>query len=63
MAQCPLCLTDYDDDDEDQDGTLYECIDCGAEGFDCCVAGDNAICKECREDYLDDDDEEDDDGY
>ena len=28
---------------------VYACVECGKQGFDCCVAGTNTICNECEE--------------
>jgi hypothetical protein len=44
MELCPYC-----GDEEREDGEpVYECPECGREGFDCCVAGNNCLCNECE---------------
>lgn len=39
---CPSCGNERPEGD-----AVYECVDCGLEGFDCCVAGRNALCESC----------------
>jgi hypothetical protein len=44
---CPMCGTVYEDRPEDE--PVYSCIDCGAKGFDCCIAGNGVRCADCDE--------------
>ena len=46
MIECPNCGLERSDDPDDE---LYECVACGAEGYDCCVPGNNAICTDCED--------------
>lgn len=40
--KCPMCGLERPDGDH-----TYECVECGGEGFDCCVPGNHALCNEC----------------
>lgn len=46
VATCPNCGSEYPERDIENE-PVYECTQCGIEGFDCCVAGNNALCEEC----------------
>lgn len=42
---CPACGNKRMPDD----AHVYECPECGKNGFDCCVPGSNTLCWECDE--------------
>lgn len=42
---CPYCGNARPPDD----AYVYECPQCGKQGFDCCVPGRNTLCWECDE--------------
>jgi hypothetical protein len=43
---CPMCGSTYP---EREPEAPYTCMECGGEGLDCCVPGNNAICVNCEE--------------
>lgn len=47
-ATCPKCGLEFEDRDPATE-PVYECAVCGAEGFDCCVPGNNAVCEDCED--------------
>ena len=47
LVECPNC---GEEREKDPDDGLYECVRCGAEGYDCCVPGTRAICNDCQDD-------------
>jgi hypothetical protein len=47
-AKCTHCGMEFPDRDAKTE-PVYVCVGCGAEGFDCCVPGNNALCNECQE--------------
>lgn len=59
ITTCPYCGTPFPERDADTE-PIYECVVCGAEGFDCCIAGTGALCPACQlqESGLPDEDEE-----
>lgn len=44
-TKCPMCGLEH----TDTEPATYECIDCGGEAFDCCLAGSGMRCGECEE--------------
>ncbi len=48
VATCPGCGVTYPERNPHTE-PVYECVECGKEGFDCCVPGTGAICMECEE--------------
>ena len=48
IATCPNCGLESPDRSAD-DEPVYVCVECGMEGYDCCVPGKNAKCVECEE--------------
>lgn len=46
-AICPTCGTEYPERDAKTEAE-YECVECGAIGFDCCVPGKNSRCSDCE---------------
>lgn len=48
VATCPNCGSEYPERDAAKEPE-YVCIECGKEGFDCCVPGNNSLCNECEE--------------
>lgn len=57
MQECPSCGSERPDDEP-----VYECMECGKEGFDCCVYDNYSLCDECQEieDELEEDEDEED---
>ena len=47
LAICPNCGLEFPDRDFDKEPT-YHCVECGVEGYDCCVPGNNTRCVECE---------------
>lgn len=43
---CPMCRTIHYDAPKPR---TYVCPECGSEGYDCCIAGNNCICVQCDE--------------
>lgn len=56
MVECPLCGLERE---KDPDDGLYECSNCGAQGYDCCIPGNDALCEECEREASGDADEDD----
>ena len=52
-VECEMCGMPRDPTGE----SVYVCVNCGGEGFDCCVPGNNAICANCEDDECEHDDE------
>lgn len=44
---CPCCGLDRPEPPEGE--PMFECVNCGSEGFDCCIAGNNVKCFQCEE--------------
>jgi queuine/archaeosine tRNA-ribosyltransferase len=47
-AVCPCCGMEFENRNPATE-TVYTCVHCGVEGFDCCIPGNNARCNECSE--------------
>lgn len=47
IATCPMCGSQFDNRDAEKE-PVYECVDCGGEGFDCCVPGNHSRCINCE---------------
>jgi len=47
--QCPNCGLEREKNFADDPEPIYTCVECGKQGFDCCVAGTHTICNECDE--------------
>jgi predicted RNA-binding Zn-ribbon protein involved in translation (DUF1610 family) len=66
IAKCPMCGLEFPNRDAKTEA-VYSCVECGAEGYDCCVPGNNAFCPDCGDsdddDYEEDDEAEEDDVY
>ena len=42
---CPACKTNYPEREPEE---LFTCVECGKQGLDCCVPGNNAVCVDCE---------------
>lgn len=62
MIECPICGEPRGLDDDEE---LYTCLECEADGYDCCVPGPHTLCRPCQdlsdldEDWPEDDEDED----
>lgn len=48
IATCPNCGLDFPERDPENE-PVYECVECGARGYDCCIPGNNGLCPKCEE--------------